>query len=406
MVGTMVVSSQVAPAEAVASLVAARPLCFLVDQDFSVRQTLASQLRRHDVDVVEFVSCSHLEMLDAQRPDIVFIAVDRNEPHKCVRALRSLKDCGYSGAIQLFGRADLNLIKSFNTIGTDLALTMLPPLPMPIEFSVIRRIILDQKLAATTEPASVPLDLALARNMIKFYYQPTLDLRTGVIVGAELLARLAHPELGLLTPERFLLRAHDDALLKLARLAFVEAIDAGSHFMELGVKLRLSINIGTINLPQLPIEELSGEQRLKRGDWPGLTLEIPAAQVANKFDMLKSDMGRLQRSKVAIAIDNFGIRAFQLGLLNKIPVSEIKIDRTLVEGCSANSDNARICRAIIQIAHSFGCKASGVGIATRADQKCLTEFGCDIGQGALLGKPMDRKQLDALIASFKGHPKR
>ncbi len=390
---------------AATSSTAARPLCFLVDEDFSIRQALASQFRRHDIDVVEFVSCSHLE-IEAQRPDIIFIAVTRSDPHKCVRALSALKDFGYCGPVQLFGRADAELIESFNIIGTDRSLTMLPPLPMPIEFAVLRRIIFDRKLAAAIEPGTIPLDVALARDIIKFHYQPKLDLKTGVIVGAELLARAAHPELGLLPPERFLARASEESLLKLAQLAFVEAAGASSHFLDLGVALQLSINVGAINLPQLPIDELTSAHRLKRSDWPGLTLEVPVLHLANKIETIKSYLPRLQKSKISLAIDNFGPRAFQLGLLNRIPVSEIKIDRTFVEGCSANPGNARICQTIIQMAHNFACKACAVGIATRTDQQRLTEMDCDVGQGFLFGKPMDRKQMDALIASFKGHAAR
>ena len=402
----MAIPSRSSFTKAVASPAAARPLCFLVDEDFSVRQALASQLRRHDIDVIEFVSCSHLEMTEAQQPDIVFIAVTRNEPHKCVRALSALKDCGYRGPVQLFGRAPGELIESLNIVAADLALTTLPTLPMPIEFAALRRIIFEQKLAASAEPGTIPLDLALTRNMIRFHYQTKLDLKTGIIIGAELLARLAHPELGLLPPERFLARAHEESLLKLARLALVEAADAASHFLELGVALRLSINVGAFNLAQLPVDELASAHRLKRADWPGLTLEVPVLHVANKIEIVKSCLPRLRQSKMSLAIDNFGLRAFQLGLLNQIPACEIKIDRVLVDGCSTNANNAKICQTIIQMAHNFGCKAVAVGIAAQTDQRRLIELGCDAGQGFLFGKPIDRKQMDALIASFKDRERR
>jgi EAL domain-containing protein (putative c-di-GMP-specific phosphodiesterase class I) len=85
-----------------------------------------------------------------------------------------------------------------------------------------------------------------------------------------------------------------------------------------------------------------------------------------------------------------------------MPVSEIKIDRSLVEGCASTSTNANICKTIIQIAHNFGCRAAAVGVSTAADLQLLTELGCDTGQGFLLGKPMTAPQLDALVASFLG----
>ena len=102
-----------------------KPLCFLMDEDFAVRQDLARELRRQDVDVVEFSGSDRFaDMVEGQNPDIVFVNVNRAAPHECVRALLALKDCSYSGAIQLFGRCEPKLLDSFNTIGADCALTM------------------------------------------------------------------------------------------------------------------------------------------------------------------------------------------------------------------------------------------------------------------------------------------
>jgi EAL domain-containing protein (putative c-di-GMP-specific phosphodiesterase class I) len=88
--------------------------------------------------------------------------------------------------------------------------------------------------------------------------------------------------------------------------------------------------------------------------------------------------------------------------LNQVPFSEIKIDRSLVEGCATNPGNAKICKTLIQMAHNFGCRAVAVGISAEADFQTVSQFDCDIGQGFLLGKPMSEPQIDALIASFKG----
>ncbi len=384
----------------------ANPLCFLMDEDFSIRQELARELRRRDVDVIEFSSSDRFkETIARQSPDIVFLDLNRITPHKCVRALLVLKECSYAGAVQLFGQGDVRVLESFNTIGTDCALAMLPPLVKPIGFATVHRIIQERKLVAAPAPApaaTLSLESALERNMVKFLYQPKLDLKTRVITGAELLVRIAHPERGLLTPDQFLTGNNEDSLVDLSRLALIDAVKSSAHFLQLGIALRPSINIGMRALLRLPIADLVLMHRPEQVDWPGLTLEVPAQQLANMIEALKTRLPRLQQSGVSIAIDNFGLRAFDLSLLNELPLAEIKIDRALVEGCASNPGNANMCKTIVQMAHNFGAKAAAVGISTAADLQQLAEFGCDFGQGFLLGKPLVRQQMDALILSVKG----
>jgi EAL domain-containing protein (putative c-di-GMP-specific phosphodiesterase class I) len=392
-----------APAQ-VASAKAANPLCFLMDDEFAVRQELANELRRHDIDVVEFSnSARFVDMVDEQRPDIIFIHLQRNAPRECVRGLMALKECAFSGVVQLFGHGEAKFLENFNTLGVDCALTMLPPLAKPIEFAAIRRIIQQQKLATAGAPsaAGISLDVALVRNLITFLYQPKLELKTNVMVGAEVSARIAPPGGALLGADQFLKGAHEDTLLKLSRFALVEALKSSAQFLEAGVALRLSINIGASNLLALPIADLVKMHRPEREGWPGLILEVPARQVFNKIDLLKARATSLQQCGVSIAIDNFGLGTFNFNGLRDFPFGEIKIDRTLVDGCADNAGNASIAKSIIQMAHNFDGKAVAVGISRQEDLQRITELGCDMGQGFLLGKPISRAQMNSLIATFK-----
>lgn len=113
-------------------------------------------------------------------------------------------------------------------------------------------------------------------------------------------------------------------------------------------------------------------------------------------------MPGLRRAGVQLAIDNFGSGAFRLGVLNQASFAEIKIDRSLVDGCATAAGKANMCRAIVETAHSFGIKAVAVGVATEADLQALFAMDCDIGQGLMLGKPVTLQEFDELIANFKG----
>jgi EAL domain-containing protein (putative c-di-GMP-specific phosphodiesterase class I) len=379
------------------------PLCFLMDDDFVVRRDLAKALRLEGIDIVEFSnSARFMEMIDNQDPDVVFVNVNDGAPHECVRALLALKECGYSGAVQLFGGCTPKLLESFNTVGADCALTMLPPLQKPIKVATISRIVLDRKLGAT-DPSSVKVSLsdALAKNLVKFLYQPKFDLKTKAMVGAEAVARVAHPELGLLTPDRFLKGANEEAFLNLSRAAVVSAVRASAHFHQMGVALALAINIGVDSLLRLPVADLVLMHRPEANNWAGLVLEITERQVVNSIELLKARLPKLREAGVSIAVDNVGPRASLLGVLTEASFAEIKIDRSLVEGCAANAGNAKVCKSLIQTAHNFGCRAVAVGLSAEADLGTLAGFGCDVGQGYLFGKPMSVGQIDALVAHSK-----
>jgi EAL domain-containing protein (putative c-di-GMP-specific phosphodiesterase class I) len=382
----------------------ANPLCFIVDEDFAFRQDLAKELRREDIDTVEFSNSSRLiDMIDAQNPDIVLVNLNNAAPHECVRALLALKECHYAGAVQLCGHCEPKILESFKMIGLDSALAMLPPLQKPIKVATIHNILRDRKLGtAPAAAAGVSLKDALSRNTVKFLYQPKLDLKTGLVVGAEAVARIAHPQLGLLSPDQFLKGADQDALLNLSRAALVDAIRASAHFHETGIALQIAINISADNLLALPISDLALMHRPERGDWAGIILEVPERQVINKIEALKARAPKLQESGVSIAIDNFGRGSTSWNVLNQIPFCEIKIDRSLIDGCAANPANAKICKTLIQMAHNFGCRAVAVGISAEADFQTLRQLDCDCVQGFLIGKPMSVREFDAMIASFKG----
>lgn len=381
---------------------AANPLCFLMDEDFVFRQSLARELRRDGVDVVEFSNSTRLlDMVDDQNPDIVFVHLNGALPHECVRSLWALKECGYAGAVQLFGGCEPKLLDSFNTIGADCSLKMLPPLQKPLRAGTVQRIIRDRRLnAATAPPVGMSLSDALMRNLITFLYQPKFDLKTNAMIGFEVVARVAHPEHGLLPPAQFLKGADEDDLLKLSRLALLTALKASAHFRQSGLVVTPAINISVENLLRLPIADLVATHRPQNEDWPGLLLEVPERQVVNKIGFLKARFPKLQQSGVSIAIDNFGRGSTCLDIFNQIPFAEIKIDRELVENCATNPGKATICKTLIQTAQNFGSQAVGVGISTDADLHMLRKLGCNIGQGFLLGKPMDAQRIDAMIAGL------
>jgi EAL domain-containing protein (putative c-di-GMP-specific phosphodiesterase class I) len=383
---------------------ALNPLCFVMDEDFVFRQDLARELRRGGIDIVEFSNSARFtDMIDDQNPDIVLVNLNSSAPHECVRALLALKETRYGGAVQLFGQCAPKMLDSFKTVGNDSALRMLAPLTKPINIATLNRIIRDQKLGSASSPSGgISLKDALANNTVRFLYLPKFDIKTKSIAGAELVARIAHPELGLVAPDQFLKGADEQTMLNLSRLALIHGLKESASLLDLGVAFPLAINISAENLLNLPICDLVLMHRPERDGWAGLILEVPERQVIAKIDSLKARAPKLQQSGVSIAIDNFGRLSSRIDMLNQVAFCEIKIDRLLVEGCATNAGNAKICKTIIQMAHNFGGRAVAVGISNEEDLQTLRDLDCDMGQGFLFGKPMNAQQIRALVANATG----
>ena len=183
-------------------------------------------------------------------------------------------------------------------------------------------------------------------------------------------------------------------------LALLSALEASTQFHQLAVSLQLAINISADNLLRLPVADLALLHRPDSGDWAGLILEVTERQVVNNIEALKARSAKLQQAGVSMAIDNFALRTSCLGALKQLAFSEIKIDRSLVQGAASNAGDANICKTLIQLAHNFGSRAVAVGISTKAELQTLAGFDCDMGQGFLFSKPMTMQQIGASIANF------
>ena len=134
-------------------------------------------------------------------------------------------------------------------------------------------------------------------------------------------------------------------------MAVINALKTSAHFHKRGVALEISINITADVLLQLPMADLILLHRPECSDWAGLILEIPERQIVNKMEPLQARLPKLRKCGASIAIDNFGRGSFSFETISRIPFSEIKIDRSLVEGFGNVSTNANICKTII---HAHG----------------------------------------------------
>jgi EAL domain-containing protein (putative c-di-GMP-specific phosphodiesterase class I) len=246
----------------------------------------------------------------------------------------------------------------------------------------------------------IALAEALRKSWFEIWYQPKIDLKRKSLAGAEALARIRHPELGVLLPANF--PPGDDGLAELAQHTLLGVLFDWSKFEEAGFCLRLSVNIPVSVLLKLPIPRLVAQYRPQSPRWPGLILEISEDQIARDVALADQVASQLRVNGIAIAIDDFGAGLTSFASLRRMPFAELKIDRSFVTGCAVDATNAAICQTAIDLAHRFGGVAVAEGVENAADLQTLIAMGCDFGQGVLIAPPMPKRRFLELLCQRKG----
>ncbi|MBI2716365.1 MAG: EAL domain-containing protein [Rhizobiales bacterium] len=261
----------------------------------------------------------------------------------------------------------------------------------------------------SSPPASAPtriaVDEALRNNWLEIWYQPKIDLKRKCLAGAEALARIRHPQEGVLWPESFLPGIDDESLAHLTEHALLTTLRNWTSFADAGVNLHLSINVPASALSKLPIGEIVAQNRPQSENWPGLILEVTEDQIVRDIAMAKKCAAELKANGVTIAIDDFGAGYSSFSSLRDLPFAELKLDGSFVKNCAIDATNAAICQTAIDLAHRFGSVAVAKGVESMADLQALVVMGCDFGQGMLVAPPMPKERFLELLSQRMNKPR-
>ena len=257
---------------------------------------------------------------------------------------------------------------------------------------------------AETRPR-IAIAEALHNRWFEIWYQPKIDLKRKCLAGAEALARIRHPQHGVLLPGSFLPEVDEASVTELAQQALVATLCDWAMFEEAGFNLHLAINVPVGVLPKLPVEALVREFRPQSERWPGLLVEVTEDQIVRDLALSQRIASQLQVSGIKIAIDDFGAGYSSFSSLRQLPFAELKLDRSFVVGCATDATNAAICQTAIDLAHRFGSAAVADGVEAQADLQALMVMGCDFGQGALIAPPMPKERFLELLRARMSRPR-
>ena len=234
------------------------------------------------------------------------------------------------------------------------------------------------------------LRTAIKRREITLFFQPKVDLRTGTLIGAEALARWVHPVHGDVPPGQFVPILEQTGLMAEFTLQVLDNAVSFCKRCELaGFEISIAVNLSVQNLrdESLPdqVDDILMEHVL---DSHRLTLEITESAVMDDYVKSIEVLGELSDMGVELSIDDFGTGYSSLGYLKRMPVQQLKIDRSFVCDMITNRDDAIIVRSTIDLAHNLGLRTVAEGVETEEVQFVLEEMGCDIVQGYLISRPL------------------
>jgi diguanylate cyclase (GGDEF)-like protein len=231
---------------------------------------------------------------------------------------------------------------------------------------------------------------AIEKDELVLHFQPKVNVATKKIIGTEALVRWNHPELGLTMPNAFIPLAERTALITpLSLLVMRKALKQVRAWRKQGLDIPVAVNLSPRTLHQV---DLPGKiaRILKESDVPArsLVVEITESAIMIDVDRATDVVRRLSALGVSISIDDFGTGYSSLINLRRLPVSELKIDRSFVMEMMGSAEDAVIVRSIIDLGHNLGLKVVAEGVENLDVWNRLGAWGCDSGQGYFLAKPM------------------
>ncbi len=235
------------------------------------------------------------------------------------------------------------------------------------------------------------LRTALENDEMFVVYQPQVRLGDRKVVGVEALVRWHHPQLGLLSPSRFIPAAERSTLIETLTLRVLKsALIQQNLWSRRGQDLSISVNLSARLLDREEVVDEVRQLVRSAGIAPArLCLEVTETGIMSNPERAECIMRALSSFGVRISIDDFGTGYSSLKYLRNFPIDEIKIDRLFVAGLAREPRDRLIVQSILALGHAFGVRVVAEGIEDREVWRQLMELGCSHGQGFAIGVPMD-----------------
>jgi EAL domain-containing protein (putative c-di-GMP-specific phosphodiesterase class I)/CheY-like chemotaxis protein len=332
-------------------------------------------------------------------PDTSVIILDLVMPGMDgIEILRLLGERNCKAHINLMSGINIRVIETAKKLAQSHGLTVIghlqKPFPIPQLQKLLTANIPAEKLASEKEEQiEIPdedLYRALECDEIVLYYQPQINIATGVVTGLEALSRWNHPELGLVFPDNFISRIETLGLMdKFCWITAERALNEVKQFsIPNGHLPRLAINVSVSSLRDLKFPDIL-MNLARKYDFPAerIVLEITESGLM-EFSLALDVLTRLRMRNFQLSIDDFGTGYSMMKQLQNVPAIELKIDKMFVQHMHANHSDLVMVEKIIEMGHELEMEVTAEGVETQEQFKLLSQRGCDSVQGFLFSRAL------------------
>ena len=241
---------------------------------------------------------------------------------------------------------------------------------------------------------------AVEKDQLELHYQPVLDLRSGGVSHAEALVRWRHPQHGRMPPDEFIPLAEQSGSISLiSRWVLGRAVADAARWSREGRGLGVAVNLSALDLRD---DDLPGfvERLLREAGLPPLRLglEITESAVMKDVGRARGLLAQLAAQGVRLAIDDYGTGYSSLAQLKRLPVQDLKIDRSFLSHLDEDGEDLVIVRSTIELGHNMGLGVVAEGVETAASLETLRQLGCDLAQGYHVSRPLPADEFLAWLS--------
>jgi EAL domain-containing protein (putative c-di-GMP-specific phosphodiesterase class I) len=341
------------------------------------------------------------DMLSDYSPDLIMM--DLMMPGiDGVELLRLLSEKARNAKLCLISGSDARVLNSARRLGSAHGLDVIAALEKPLTIQTLNNFF-DTVSAQGKQGAPANHAEAIASGQFTLFYQPVVNLMTREVKGVEALARWQHPERGLLMPDEFLDQVTNDGLMQtLTEFVIKTSVRQASAWHQTGERFTLAMNVTASTLLDLALPDRIADM-CKQNGVPSemLILEVTETEAMRDVTRTMDVLLRMRLRNIGVSIDDFGTGHSSLRELQRMPFSELKIDRSFVIDMARNKDCAVIVNSIIDLGHNLGLKVIAEGIEDVRAWEMLQEKGCDYGQGYYMGRPMTAAEFDIWLTNWR-----
>jgi EAL domain-containing protein (putative c-di-GMP-specific phosphodiesterase class I)/ActR/RegA family two-component response regulator len=319
-----------------------------------------------------------------------------------VELLRLLSEKAKNAKLCLISGSDARVLNSARRLGSAHGLNVVAALEKPLSIETLNGFF-DQMTVGQKSQSSSDRAEAIASGQFTLYYQPVIDLTSRQVKGVEALARWQHPEHGILLPDKFLEQVTNDGLMQaLTDFVIKTCVAQAAKWHRAGEKLSLAMNITASTLLDLSLPDKISDLCKQNGvPTDALILEVTETEAMRDVTRTMDVLLRMRLRNIGVSIDDFGTGHSSLRELQRMPFSEMKIDKSFVIDMARNKDCAVIVNSIIDLGHNLGLKVIAEGVEDQRVWEMLQVKGCDFAQGFHMGRPMAVGEFDIWLDAWR-----